>query len=152
MLPSLFLRYQGMRKLYRQLFLPLLKEYSLTQLEADILLFLANNPEYDTARDIVEKRRLAKSHVSTGVESLVCRGLLVRFYHGRNRKTIHLRLTEATEPIIEMGRSLQRQYAELLFAGFSKEDRSLLSELLERVAKNVTYALYDEEKGSENHV
>ena len=78
MLPTFFIRSQGIRKLYCSLFTPLLERRGLTQLEMDILLFLANNPEYDTARDIVEKRHLAKSHVSVGVDALAGRGLLER--------------------------------------------------------------------------
>ena len=50
MLPALFTRSQGLRKLYGNLCAPLLARYGLTQLELDIILFLANNPEYDTAR------------------------------------------------------------------------------------------------------
>ena len=57
-LPAFFLRSQGLRKLYGQLFAPLLSQLGLTQLEMDILLFLANNPGKDTARDIVELRHL----------------------------------------------------------------------------------------------
>ena len=49
MLPTFFIRSQGIRKLYCSLFTPLLERRGLTQLEMDILLFLANNPEYDTA-------------------------------------------------------------------------------------------------------
>ena len=67
MLSAFFLRSQGLRKLYGQLFAPLLERLGLTQLEMDILLFLANHPWKDTARDIVELRYLAKSHVSSGV-------------------------------------------------------------------------------------
>ena len=70
MLPVFFIRSQGLRKLYCGLFTSMLESWGLTQLEADILLFLANNPEYDTARDIVEVRHLAKSHVSAGIEAL----------------------------------------------------------------------------------
>ena len=33
-----------------------------------ILLFLANNPEYDTASEIVRVRQLTKSHVSASIE------------------------------------------------------------------------------------
>ena len=55
MLPAFFVRSRGAGKLYGLLFTPLLERHTLTQLEADIILFLANNPEYDTARDIVEK-------------------------------------------------------------------------------------------------
>ena len=60
-LPAFFVRSRGAGKLYGLLFTPLLERHTLTQLEADIILFLANNPEYDTARDIVEKRHLAKT-------------------------------------------------------------------------------------------
>ena len=49
-LPAFFLRSQGLRKLYGQLFAPLLSQLGLTQLEMDILLFLANNPGKDTGK------------------------------------------------------------------------------------------------------
>ena len=146
MLPAFFVRSRGVGKLYGLLFAPLLERHGLTQLEMDILLFLANNPACDTARDIVEKRRLAKSHVSVGVEALTERGLLERLQQGGNRKTIHLRLTEKAGPIVEEGREIQRQYGELLFAGFSQEDRQQLFTLLNRVAENVDAALAAEER------
>ena len=110
MLPSFFTRSQGLRKLYCGLFTPMLERRALTQLEVDILLFLANNPAYDTARDIVERRHLAKSHVSAGIEALAGRGLLERWKRADNRKTIHLRLTEAAGPVVAEGRAVQRQY------------------------------------------
>ena len=146
MLPAFFTRLKGPGKLYGLLFLPLLERHRLTQLEADVILFLANNPEYDTARDIVENRHLAKSHVSVGIDALADRGLLARFRQEGNRKTIHLRLTEKAGPIVEEGREIQRQYGELLFAGFSQEDRQQLFTLLNRVAENVDAALAAEER------
>lgn len=141
MLPAFFLRSRSMEKLYGGLFAPLLERHGLTQLEMDILLFLANNPACDTARDIVEKRRLAKSHVSVGVEALTARGLLERLRQGGNRKTIHLRLTAAAAPIVEEGRVVQRGYGERLLAGFTEEDRRQLEHLMDRVAENVEAAL-----------
>lgn len=141
MLPAFFTRSQGMRKLYCALFTPLLERRGLSQLEMDILLFLANNPEYDTARDIVEKRHLAKSHVSVGVDALAGRGLLERQMREGNRKTIHLTLTEAAAPIIEEGRRVQQQYAKMLLDGFSEEEATELFRLLEKVSRNVDSVL-----------
>ena len=135
MLPVFFIRSQGLRKLYCGLFTSMLESWGLTQLEADILLFLANNPEYDTARDIVEVRHLAKSHVSAGIEALAGRGLLEREKLAGNRKTIHLRLTEAA------GQAVQRQYGELLLAGLAEGEREELFRLLERIGENVDAAL-----------
>ncbi len=141
MLPAFFIRSRGVVKLYNSLFDALLEKYQLTQLEIDILLFLANNPPFDTARDIVEKRHLAKSHVSAGVESLASRGLLERSRLDGNRKTIHLRLTEQAAPVIEEGRAVQLRYARLLLNGFTDQEREQLFHFLERVGKNVDTAL-----------
>ena len=141
MLPAFFVRSKGLGKLYNRLFSPLLAKYGLTQTEADILMFLANNPGYDTAHDIVERRHLAKSHISSGVDALAARGLLERYQREGNRKTIHLRLTEAAQPIIEEGRVLQERYTGLLMAGLTKAEVRQLQRLLDRVAQNVDAAL-----------
>lgn len=141
MLPAFFTRLKGPGKLYSLLLLPLLDQHRLTQLEADILLFLANNPEYDTARDIVEIRHLAKSHVSMGVDSLAEHGFLQRLRLDGNRKTIHLRLTDAALPIVEQGRAIQHTYAGLIFDGFSEAERQELFRLLDQVSNNVDAAI-----------
>lgn len=141
MLPAFFTRSQGLRKLYCNLFTPLLERQGLTQLEMDILLFLANNPAFDTARDIVEKRHLAKSHVSVGVDSLAARGLLNRQMRPGNRKTIHLCLTDAAAPVVEEGRNVQTHYANILLNGFSETERSELFRLLDKVGRNVDQVL-----------
>lgn len=141
MIPAFLVRSRGLGKLYNRLFLPLLERYGLTQAEADILLFLSNNPEHDTAHDIVERRHLAKSHISSGVDRLAARGLLERFLREGNRKTIHLRLTEAALPIIEEGRVLQARYGELLADGFSKAELRQLQQFLDRIIQNVDTAL-----------
>ena len=48
----------------------------LSQTEMDVLLFLHNNPDCNTARDMVHLRGLAKSNVSTALDSLRTRGLV----------------------------------------------------------------------------
>lgn len=141
MLPTFFIRSQGLRKLYNSLFTPMLERQGLTQLEADILLFLANNPEYDTAHDIVEKRHLSKSHVSVGIDSLAGRGLLARCFHPGNRKTVHLRLTEEAAPVIEEGRAIQQRYGQMLLAGFTQEEQRELFRMLDKVVENADRCL-----------
>ena len=64
------------RDFYTGLIDPVCKKYGLTQMEFNILLFLANNPECDTAAQIIKKRAFTKSHVSMSVRSLEERGLL----------------------------------------------------------------------------
>ena len=57
---------------------PLCQELKLPQTALDILLFLVNNPEYKTASDIVEVRKLKANLVSVNVDRLVQEGYLVR--------------------------------------------------------------------------
>ena len=53
-------------------------ELKLPQTAFDILMFLANNPEYKTARDIVEIRKIKANLVSVNVDKLVNEGYLER--------------------------------------------------------------------------
>ena len=55
---------------YAQCVKPVCEAHGLTRMEFDILLFLANNPVYDTAADIVRIRMLTKSHVSGALKRL----------------------------------------------------------------------------------
>lgn len=74
-------------------------------MEFNILLFLANNPEFDTAAQIIKKRAFTKSHVSMSVRSLEERGLLTGEYYGTDRRTIHLKLTDAAAPMVSDGKT-----------------------------------------------
>ena len=58
---------------------PLCHELKLPQTAFDILMFLANNPEYKTARDIVEIRKIKANLVSVNVDKLVNEGYLEQF-------------------------------------------------------------------------
>lgn len=66
----------------------LCRELNLPQTAFDILLFLANNPECDTASDIVELRKIKANLVSVNVNRLVEEGYLHREpVPGDRRKT-----------------------------------------------------------------
>ena len=68
---------------------PLCQELKLPQTALDILLFLVNNPEYKTASDIVEVRKLKANLVSVNVDRLVQEGYLRReAVAGDRRKTL----------------------------------------------------------------
>ena len=62
---------------------PLCKELDLPQTAFDILMFLGNNPNYNTAGEIVEIRRIKANLVSVNVERLVREGYLLRQAGGR---------------------------------------------------------------------
>ena len=139
----LSMRQRGFR-LYEEMFSKVLKEYDLTQMEMDILLFLANNPEYDTASQIVSIRRLTKSHVSVSVEQLVQKGFLMRTYENGNSKVIHLRIEEEAQKVIASGRQCQKSFADLISEGISAEKLCIAEEVLKQMFDNVKH--YEKKK------
>lgn len=133
--------FSSMQKLYQRTLSPVCERHQLTSLELSILLFLANNPGYDTATSIVQRRRLAKSHVSTSIHSLERRGLLRREYRDGDRRTAHLVLEDASLPAVDEGKAAQAQFFATLSAGIPAEQMNGLLECLRLMGSNVTSAL-----------
>ena len=109
-------------ELYENMVSPVCEKYELTYMEFTVLMFLANNPQYDTATQIVRYRHLAKSHVSVSIRSLQERGLVLGEHREGNHRTIHLSVADKARDIIADGRVAQGKFCEIVFAGFSKEE------------------------------
>ena len=112
---------------------PLCKEIHMPQTAFDILMFLANNPEYKTARDIVEIRNIKANLVSVNVDKLVKEGI-----EGDRRK-IELQCTEQALPIIKKGRKLQQEFETTLLKNTDENDRNGFFRTLEIIEKNLEH-------------
>ena len=128
---------QQSQKMYAAILEPVCRQYDLTRNELDVMLFLANNPGFDRAADIVAVRKIAKSHVSLSVGNLEKRGLLVREFEAGDRRAAHLRLTDAAVPIVRAGQHLQKQFFTKMFDGLSRKELQLWSDVLEKICKNI---------------
>lgn len=125
------------QKGYARLLEPISKKCDLTRNELDVLLFLANNPDYDRAVDIVNNRGLAKSHVSMSVTSLENRGLLERIPDPLDRRTVHLKLTEQAKEITDWGCRVQKQFMDYLHQGVTEEQLEMMRMFADRVHENI---------------
>ena len=79
---------------------PLSAELDMAQNAVDILLFLANNPGLDTARDICTYRKLKPGIVSFHVDNLVREGYLLRTRDPGDRRRCRLVCTDKAAPIV----------------------------------------------------
>jgi len=138
---SLFRHYAANESLYTATVSPVCEKYGLTYMEFTVLMFLANNPQFDTASDIVRYRHLTKSHVSMSVRSLQDKGLLKGEYHKPNRRTIHLTVLEDADPIVTDGRSAQQNYGSILFSGFDESEYALFVAFMKRIDNNIIECL-----------
>lgn len=126
----------AMKRRYAREMAPVLDKWQLNSMEADVLLFLGNNPGYDTASDMVQLRQLTKSHVSKAVESLTAKGLLAQERDKINRRRVHLLLLPAALPILEEGQQAQQRFVDALTRGFSPEDKAAMQRMLETIVRN----------------
>ncbi len=125
------------QKGYGRLMEPICRKWNLTRNELDVMLFLANNPEFDRAVDIVNNRGLSKSHVSLSINNLEERGLLVRQEDPNDRRTVRLKLTETSREITDAGRMAQKRFFSYLHQGVSQEQIDLMVEFARKVGENI---------------
>ena len=127
---------QQFGKFYVREFTPLLKETGLSMREIHVLLFLANNPQFDTARDITEFRSISKSQVSQAVDYLAAEGILSRTPDPFDRRVVHLSITEYGQTYAERCQEIQIACGHRLLSGLSAEDKTQLYHLLDMVLTN----------------
>lgn len=128
-------------KLYEKHMAPVSSSFSLTAVELSILLFLANNPEYDTAKEIVEKRHLTKSHVSVSLRDLEERGFLKKEHRNGDNRTVHLVLLPASDEAIREGQKAQASFLSILTKGFSPEQTEIFQSCFLLMKENIHHAL-----------
>lgn len=116
---------------------PLCQEIGMPQTAFDILMFLANNPEFDTARDVVECRYIKANLVSVNVESLVREGYLTREKSHDDRRKIRLVCTEKAGPVVERGRQLQSQFAREMFKNVDERQKEDFFQVLHILESNM---------------
>lgn len=128
--------FQHFEVYYNRQFSPLLERSGLTMREVRVLLFLANNPDYDTARDVTVLRGISKSQVSQAVELLAAEGLLARTPDPADRRVVHLAITEAGWPLARECQATQERCVARLLTGLAPEEVRALEGLLETVMDN----------------
>lgn len=127
---------QHFTKFYTSQFEALMARTGLSMREVHVLLFLANNPEYDTARDICTLRGLSKSQVSQAVDLLAAEGLLLRTPDRQDRRVVHLSISAEGQPLAEECLEIQEDSARRLVEGLSAKQTMQLRQLLETVLDN----------------
>ena len=111
-------------------------EYGLTQMQYDILMFLYNNPQHNTAADIVKIRKSTKSHVSTSLKGLEDRELIKRLQSVENKKHIEIVLLEKAMPIIEDGIKAQKDFASNVLSGLTNEEKRICISVFDKICRN----------------
>ena len=130
-----------MMKLYEKYLEDVQMKYRLSHIEIAIIGFLYNNPERDTAADIVERRMLPKGNVSAGVETLVQKGLLMRRQDQTDRRKIHLSLLEKAVPIVQEIEEINKKFRRQIFKNVSNDDLKTYEKTTDFILENLKEVL-----------
>lgn len=122
---------------YDAMMQPLCEKLEMPQTALDILLYLANNPDHNSARDICRFRFLKPGIVSFHIERLVREGLLARSVAEDDRRVYRLVCTEKAAPIIEQGRALQMRFGRAITEGLDDAALAALRQTLATIDGNM---------------
>ena len=111
-------------------------KYELTQMEYDILMFLYNNPQNNTAAEIVKIRKSTKSHVSTSLKNLENKKLIERKQSEENKKHVEIFLLDKAELIVEEGINAQKQFALNVLSGLTEEEKDMCLRVFNKICNN----------------
>lgn len=123
--------------------------YGLTQMEYDILMFLHNDPQHNTAAEIVKVRKSTKSHVSTSLKKLEDKGLVERIQSKDNKKHIEIVLLDKAELIVEAGINAQKRFAQNVLSGLTEEEKCMCINIFDKICNNAEEHFL-KEKANEN--
>lgn len=138
---------QQFKKLYEKMSNLITDKYGLHKVEIEILLFLKKG-KGDTARDIAENKFFSKAHISHAIDNLVECGYLVGQPDRKDRRCIHLILTEEAEPVCGEILKMRERMMSAIFMDITEEERQIMGQVAKKIARNISIELMQEVQNS----
>ncbi len=122
---------------YAALCQPICRKYGLNQTCFDVLMYCANNPQQNTARDLCEVRGIKSGIASVAVEALEMAGLLENRPDPEDRRKHRLVPTEKAAALIAEGQSMQAYFTATLRQGITDAELGALVSLTGKLESNL---------------
>lgn len=130
------------KKIFEKKYEGIMKKYDLRKIEIEILHFIANCGENDTARDIANIQYISKAHISNSIDDLTQKKYISVIEDCQDRRRFHLRLTETAKPIIEEIEMIRKQIFDILFQNVTEDERQILIKICHRITQNISEELH----------
>lgn len=126
------------KKFYEKNYEGIMKKYDLKKIEIEILYFISNCGENDTARDIATIQYISKSHISNSIEDLTHKKYISVIEDCQDRRRFHLKLTDTARPIIDEIEMIRNQIFETLFQNVTEDERQILIRIAKKITQNIS--------------
>ena len=113
------------------------EKYKLTQNEVEVLIFLYNNHELNTSKDIVKYRWTSKSLVCKSVRSLLDNEYLDPAADYDDGRVMRLIMPEKTREIAKDLAEKEKEFYDLVFAGITDKEMAAIRGFAERLDVNL---------------
>ncbi len=120
-------------RVYERLCQEVIGKWGLNGTSFQVMMFIANYPEYNTARDLCRQRGMKTGIASVAVDQLVEAGLLERRVDAHDRRITRLFPTEKATPLIAEGRARQEQFYHRLNQTLTEEEKQMHTQLILKI-------------------
>jgi len=114
-----------------------IRDWDLNPTSFQVIMFVANNPQYNTARDLCRIRGIKTGIASVAIEQLIQTGLLERRTDIADRRIQRLYVTPAADKLVQQGREVQKEYAKTISGALTEEELEIYSRLNEKLMHRI---------------
>ncbi len=113
------------------------KQHNITLPECNLLLFFANNPEYDTAIDAVNMRLFSKAYVSKAIYSLTNKQLITVKHDKKDRRYQHIKINPSAMEIARQLQKVQCNFVDKLTKELSDEEKNIAENIFVKIIETM---------------
>lgn len=114
-----------------------IQDWNLNATSFQVIMFLANNPQYNTARDLCRMRGIKTGIASVAIEQLIRMGYLERKTDCADRRIQRLYVTAAAQELVRRGREVQQEYAKMVSGALTEEELEIYFRLTDKIYKRI---------------
>ena len=133
----LFTNLSRFKKLYEKKLCCIYEKYDLRKIDMEIVVYLANCGNEDTARDIANTNMFTKGHISQSVKRLSDLGFISINPDAKDMRVQHLKLTDNVRPLLKELKEEKDKVASIVFAGVTEEESKVVRQVFDKMCENI---------------
>ena len=133
----IFTNLSKFKKLYEKKLCKIYEKYDLRKIDMEIVVYLGNCGNEDTARDIANTNMFTKGHISQSIKRLAELGFVEINQDKNDKRVQHLKVTENVRPMLEELKKEKDNVATCVFAGITEEENQMLAQIFDKMCANI---------------
>lgn len=115
-----------------------LHKYGLRRIDVEILVFLKNGKNKDTAKDIAETGMFTKGHISQSIKHMRELGFVDVIQDKNDLRVQHIIPRKKAKKVLDELIIIKSDIEERVFAGINDEERAFMQTIMEKIYENIS--------------